>query len=142
VTDLPKVTVGPAGMGHTALAIEWLIHAPQDRAIVVAYTCQQRELLARVVEAADRKAAVEDNAALVHAVTWWARRVLTVQQVRDGYGSQGWKPQLWVDDALEIVHQHLRLGSGIIAGASIKSAGTFVPKHSQPAAATVADLDS
>jgi hypothetical protein len=129
-------------MGHTALAIEWLIHEPQDRAIVVAYSCEQRELLARVVEAADRKAAAEDNAALVHAAAWWARRVLTVEQVRNGKSMQGWRPQLWVDDALEIVHQHLRLGSGSIGGASIKAAGTFVPKDTRPAEATVADLDS
>lgn len=122
-----EVTAGPRQSGHTTQAARWLLENPHDRAIVVAYDDDKARALDIVMAELDAEMArgsVElppehEPEPLPQSRAFYARRIVTYREAQALHQIGGWRPALWVDDALEVVRQVLGMGASWFAGATV-----------------------
>lgn len=110
MSEGPMVVVGGHGSGKTSAAVRWLLHAPTNRAIIVPDEHRAQEIADRVVGLASERGilwnpAGGEGGGFTRA--FFQRRIMTVRQLRLLDCSAGWRPELWVDSADEVIRQAL-----------------------------------
>ncbi len=124
----PQIVTGPmrgdqkAG-GNTTLGLLWVLFAPADRAIVIAYEDRADEVYGLMRELTERKRPDLELSYGAGLAAFLQRRILTVRAARR---LNTWRPALWLDDPLAMLHSHLRIGPAEFGGASVDTGILFM----------------